>query len=474
MEKKEFCMKQYKPVVAVIFILLIGVIGWTIYHETHRPAGRIDVVEHAQLNHNNHVKQVAAAGMIPIHIGDTVPHGNKYGNQCLMCHSLPGGDQKPAIPAGPISMSTPMPHPFWGECQKCHAIKGQQGKGAQAAYVNTVIGTNVFGAELMTITPSLAQQYNLPAQSGVLVNSVEKGSFAEQVGLMEGDIITDAEKSTIKDIADLSQYLVNKKEGDKLRLKVIRNKTRSKNIKFVLKAGTAFDPNTDNKIGIMTAGNNLNTLVAYSLVNAPYMLVYNVNSNTFNAIENPYKGMPDNRVSNWIISQHVGAVIAGNIGDADLINLNNAPVKVYSGVYGTANDAINLYKQNNLKENTLGKTVAFTQTAVNKLAVAANYPDPTANISQSFGQSHYFLVVELDNNQYEVVTNPNYNDPNGSGIQTAQFLLDNQVDAVVTNQIGDAALMELKKLNIHLYRNVNMSVGDAVMAFKNKKLQPEF
>ncbi|MBF0208966.1 MAG: hypothetical protein HQK53_19065 [Oligoflexia bacterium] len=58
---------------------------------------------------------------IPIKIGALVTHTN-YGQDCLKCHSIVGGDGKSAIPADPISPNDLLVHPFWGACTKCHPI----------------------------------------------------------------------------------------------------------------------------------------------------------------------------------------------------------------------------------------------------------------------------------------------------------------------------------------------------------------
>ena len=131
MKSDSFCMKQYKPVVLLIIILLIGVIIWTIYHEMHKKGGQHLLAMHKNAAMNNgtmgggtvqgggNIHQAAAPVKIPMKIGDLMTHGN-YGINCMMCHSLIGKDQKPAIPAGAINPATLMPHPYWGECKKCH------------------------------------------------------------------------------------------------------------------------------------------------------------------------------------------------------------------------------------------------------------------------------------------------------------------------------------------------------------------
>ncbi len=472
-EEQDFCMKQFKPVVLAIIFLLVIVIVWTIYHEIHRDhtGTHVKHVKPHKTRNIHKLQTVAAPGKIPIAIGQIVPHGN-YGNNCLMCHSLPAGDQKPAIPAGPVAWTTPMPHPYWGECTKCHKMTGV----APAAYIDMLAGSDVFGAELITVTPAIAKQYHLASNEGVLVNNVQKNSLAMQAGLVEGDVIVNADRQVMKDAGQLNTILANKKQGDKLRLKIVRNKTKRRNLKVVLKDIAALHKIQSANIGILSAGKTLKGQVAYSFVNSPYMVVYNTQMDTFDSVANMSQGMHGNAVSNWVISQDVGKIIVGNINASDLDNLRNAKVKVYSGVFGSVSDAITLFEQGQLKENLTqtAKPAAFAQNTVNLVAIPSNFPDPAANVHNDFGTAQYFIIVELDTNRYEVKTNPNFNDIRGNGVQTAQFLVDNHVDAVIADQINTKTANELKKLGVHLYPHVNMSVGDAVLSLKNKKLKATF
>lgn len=79
-----------------------------------------------------------------------------------------------------------------------------------------VVGQNV------TLPRRLVRFHNLPAESGVLVNSVEKGSPAEQAGVSEGDLIVGYGDQTVESVDDLHRLLVEEKVGMKTALAVIR------------------------------------------------------------------------------------------------------------------------------------------------------------------------------------------------------------------------------------------------------------
>ncbi|MBF0365859.1 MAG: PDZ domain-containing protein, partial [Oligoflexia bacterium] len=343
--------------------------------------------------------------------------------------------------------------------------------GATVAYLNTIVGKNIWGADCVTITPGVAQQYNLPANSGVLVNDVEKNSFAETIGLQEGDIIQEINNQPIYEIGNMLLVLADKNVGDKMKIKVIRNKRNSKNLKFAITDVGMMTSVKADKLGIMSTGQDLSSPVAYSLVNALYLIVYDTTNDNFYAVKNPYRGAANYEVSNWIISQKVGNVIVGNISQSDLLNLQQAEVKVFGGVFGHASDAVKLYHRGNLIAKAGGiDKVALVTNKINVLAIPVNYPDLSANISGRAESARYFIKVELDHNKSEIIANPEFGQLDGAMV--AQFLVDNEVDAVIANQVGSDTIIELKKLNVAVYPNVDLNAGDAVQRFLNNKLNP--
>ena len=79
-----------------------------------------------------------------------------------------------------------------------------------------VVGQNV------TLPRRLVRFHNLPAESGVLVNSVEKDSPAKRAGVNEGDLIVGYGDQTVESVDDLHRLLVDEKVGVKTPLAVIR------------------------------------------------------------------------------------------------------------------------------------------------------------------------------------------------------------------------------------------------------------
>jgi len=76
--------------------------------------------------------------------------------------------------------------------------------------------------QVVTLHRRLVRYYNLTADSGVLVISVEPGSPALQAGLREGDVIIGYGDQQVADIDDLHRILTDQRVGVRSELTIIR------------------------------------------------------------------------------------------------------------------------------------------------------------------------------------------------------------------------------------------------------------
>jgi len=87
---------------------------------------------------------------------------------------------------------------------------------------------------IQPLTPELADSFNVtPAQSGVVVNSVDQGAPAEKAGVRQGDIITRYDGKTISDLKSLQNYVADTPVGKSVAITVLRN-GMGKNIQVVI------------------------------------------------------------------------------------------------------------------------------------------------------------------------------------------------------------------------------------------------
>ena len=90
-----------------------------------------------------------------------------------------------------------------------------------------VLGSRTYiGISLAGLTPELREHFGAPKDAGVMVESVQEDSPADKAGVKVGDIVISADGNDVKWSGDLRAALRDKKEGDSVRLEVLRNGKR--------------------------------------------------------------------------------------------------------------------------------------------------------------------------------------------------------------------------------------------------------
>jgi predicted Fe-Mo cluster-binding NifX family protein len=107
-----------------------------------------------------------------------------------------------------------------------------------------------------------------------------------------------------------------------------------------------------------------------------------------------------------------------------------------------------------------------------KIAISASEKDMTSKVDPRFGRAGYFLIYDLKSNVYEFVDNSqNLNAASGAGIQAAQNVLNQEVEALVTGNCGPKAFSVLNAANIKVYLGESLSLEEAVKEFKAGNLK---
>ncbi|HUP60501.1 MAG TPA: PDZ domain-containing protein [Thermoanaerobaculia bacterium] len=82
------------------------------------------------------------------------------------------------------------------------------------------------GVSLMTMNPELREHFGGTKDSGVMIESVESGSPADKAGLRVGDLILSVDGKDVDNAWDLRSALREKKDGDTVRIELVRNRAR--------------------------------------------------------------------------------------------------------------------------------------------------------------------------------------------------------------------------------------------------------
>ena len=94
-----------------------------------------------------------------------------------------------------------------------------------------------FGLTLQNLTPRLASRLGISDEEGVLVTQVDPGSFAEDVGLLRGDLIVELQRDPTSSVEDVRRIQRGLSSGDDVVFKVRRRRGRRR-LQTLFLAGT--------------------------------------------------------------------------------------------------------------------------------------------------------------------------------------------------------------------------------------------
>ena len=89
----------------------------------------------------------------------------------------------------------------------------------------------------LTLTREIANSYNIPHDSGVLVVRVSSGSPAQASGVSPGDVILEADRQKLKTSEDLQHLVQTKRVGDTFELLLGRDREQNR-VKLTLQEAT--------------------------------------------------------------------------------------------------------------------------------------------------------------------------------------------------------------------------------------------
>jgi predicted Fe-Mo cluster-binding NifX family protein len=94
--------------------------------------------------------------------------------------------------------------------------------------------------------------------------------------------------------------------------------------------------------------------------------------------------------------------------------------------------------------------------------VCSSGRDLDADMSDVFGRSEYYLIVDTSDLSFETKENPARDESSGAGIKAAQAVLNWGAEAIIACNIGPKAFQVMAAGELKCYRCCNGSVRDAL------------
>ncbi len=100
-----------------------------------------------------------------------------------------------------------------------------------------------------------------------------------------------------------------------------------------------------------------------------------------------------------------------------------------------------------------------------KIAISANSNDLEGKVSAVFGRCQGFIIAETEGNEIKntaFIQNPAINAAHGAGIAAAQNIIDQNVQAVISGNLGPNAFNVLQQAGIKFYKAPGLKIRDAI------------
>jgi len=109
-----------------------------------------------------------------------------------------------------------------------------------------------------------------------------------------------------------------------------------------------------------------------------------------------------------------------------------------------------------------------------KIAVSATGTTLDAEVDPRFGRCQYLIFVDTDTMHFEAQDNSASSAGGGAGIATGQTVVNKEVQAVLTGNVGPKAHNVLSQAGIQIMTGVSGTIRQAVEAFKKGELKETF
>lgn len=106
-----------------------------------------------------------------------------------------------------------------------------------------------------------------------------------------------------------------------------------------------------------------------------------------------------------------------------------------------------------------------------KIGISSTGLELTSPADSRFGRCSNFAIYETSDSSYRFIENSAQQAGGGAGIAAAQQMIDEDVETILTGNMGPNAYKVIKGNGIKIYRIGSVSVEKAIQLFKEAKLE---
>jgi predicted Fe-Mo cluster-binding NifX family protein len=107
-----------------------------------------------------------------------------------------------------------------------------------------------------------------------------------------------------------------------------------------------------------------------------------------------------------------------------------------------------------------------------KIALSSDSPYIEGNVNQRFGRCPYFIIFNLDNEEWEALPNPGAKASGGAGVQAAQLVANSGATAIISGgHFGPSAHSALEAGGVEMLSSGTIPLKEAIAKFKAGELK---
>lgn len=105
------------------------------------------------------------------------------------------------------------------------------------------------------------------------------------------------------------------------------------------------------------------------------------------------------------------------------------------------------------------------------MIIAVPLDDTKKNVCVSFGRAPYFMMHDTKTDKTEIIDNPAAEAQGGAGIKSAQLVVDNNADALITVRCGENAAQVFNAAKVEIYEANGINAEENVKSLSEGKLK---
>lgn len=201
-----------------------------------------------------------------------------------------------------------------------------------------------------------------------------------------------------------------------------------------------------------------------------------------NREEIPNPGHEPGFLPQYLSNMGIGCIIAGGMGPRAQGLFAQKNIEAIIGVQGSVDEVIEKFINQELEigEDLCGHKHGgehfaplhhvedIHQLPKGKICITSQGQDLGAELDPQFGRAQYFLIVDPETMDIEVLENPNKDAAQGAGVQTAQLISNKNVVTVLTGNCGPNALRILQSSGINVITGSSGKVMDVLSKYKSE------